>query len=63
MSKRQPQLPTPPANPYGAHPGAGWAPPVVPRKGSGSGRVIGMCVGGALVFFYVVLPVGDWLFS
>ncbi|GEB51441.1 MULTISPECIES: hypothetical protein [Streptomyces] len=25
--RRRSKLPVPPPNPYGAHPGAGWAPP------------------------------------
>lgn len=59
MAQRPPRLPTPPPNPYGAHPGAGWAPPAsgVRKKGITTGRVIGTCVAGLLVFVYVVIPV------
>ncbi|MGP3987455.1 hypothetical protein [Streptomyces sp. 3N207] len=63
MAKRSPHLPAPPPNPYGAHPGAGWAPPRVGRRKMSSGQIIATCVGSVLAFFYVVLPVCSWLFS
>jgi len=56
MAKRPSRLPAPPPNPYGAHPGAGWAPPSGVKRTS-PGRVIGVCVGSLLVFVYVVIPV------
>ncbi|NSC21965.1 hypothetical protein FM076_12450 [Streptomyces albus subsp. chlorinus] len=60
MAKRQPRLPSPPVNPYGAHPGAGWAPPpgVVEarRRAVGKKRIIVGALAGYLAFFYVVLP-------
>jgi hypothetical protein len=58
MAKRPSQLPTPPSNPYGAHPGAGWAAPAwgARKKRAVAGWVIGMCVGSLLVFVYVLIP-------
>ncbi|MEU3191116.1 hypothetical protein ABZ686_10835 [Streptomyces sp. NPDC006992] len=65
MAQRPPRLPTAPPNPYGAHPGAGWAPPRSAGTGKGRitrGRVIAAAVGSLLVFVYVVIPAVRLLF-
>ncbi|GAA2616454.1 hypothetical protein [Streptomyces axinellae] len=67
LLRRTRRLPVPPANPYGAHPGAGWAPPAplpgtVPRrKGVTTGRVFGTLVGGFAAYVFVVAPLLRWL--
>lgn len=68
LLRRARRLPVPPANPYGAHPGAGWAPPpplagARPRKGmSTGGRVFGTLALSFLVYAFVGAPVLRWLF-
>lgn len=54
------RLPVPPPNPYGAHPGAGWAPPAPPqvplRQRLTPGRLIVAAVCAVLLLAYVVAP-------
>ncbi|CAL9459419.1 hypothetical protein HMPREF1486_02362 [Streptomyces sp. HPH0547] len=71
MAKRAQRLPTAPPNAYGAHPGAGWAPPRTGRRvrrtrvqrtrRMSTGWIVAACVLAYLAFFYVVLPVLSWL--
>ncbi|MDJ1133381.1 hypothetical protein [Streptomyces iconiensis] len=52
------RLPVPPPNPYGAHPGAGWAPPpsAPARRRLTTGRLITAAVITVLALAYVVAP-------
>ncbi|MEU5833403.1 hypothetical protein ABZ820_06915 [Streptomyces diacarni] len=58
MALRSPRLPTPPSNPYGAHPGAGWAPPPGPadaqRAAAARKRIL---IGAVLAFLALVYVV------